>query len=111
MNTTLKGYQVFNDTWYDRETKSEVIQALETVRLSGMRCVLDYGDTETGRSWGEVNGIRGTIGRSTGDIKIPILLANKRSTGGGGILDNCIIAIKRSGKDGEYIYKHPNYNS
>lgn len=101
-----KKYKVVNGTAYHIETSDEVIRVLENCRNNGTRIVLDYGDVKTGRSWGEVNDITGRIGRSMGDFKIPILLHNKNSIGGGGILDHCIIGIKTSkGKIPLYKYK------
>ena len=89
-----KKYQLFNGTAYHIETSREVIEILEELRQKQVRIELDYGDTKTGRSWGEVHDIKGRIGRSNGEIKIPILLYNNRSLGGGAILDHCIIGIK-----------------
>ena len=65
-----------------------------------------YGDIDTGMSWLEEYDVVGTIGRSSGQAKIPLLIKNSRSVGGGGILCHCIIRIdvissKRT------IYKHP----
>ena len=42
-----------------------------------------------------------------GPIKIPILLAGSRSTGGGGILSACIVKITSGGR---VLYKHENYH-
>ena len=50
-----------------------------------------YGDTKTGTSWNEEYGIIGRIGRSAGSVKIPLLIANARSIGGGALLDDRII--------------------
>ena len=92
----MKKYKVVNGTSYDDRTPDEVIKILEKSRLDKIRIVLDYGDTKTGKSWNEQFDVTGTIGRSTGNIKIPILIHNSRSIGGGAILDHCIIGIKTS---------------
>ena len=89
-------YKNINGTSYNSKTSMDVIEILEQARLNGTRIVLDYGDVKTGESWGEIHDITGTIHRSSGSIKIPILLYNKRCLGGGAILDNCIIGIKTS---------------
>lgn len=52
-----------------------------------------YGDRETGRSWNEEYDVIGEIGRTGGRFKVPILLHDKRSIGGGTILISCIIRI------------------
>ena len=92
----MEKYKIVNGTSYNRETNDEVIKVLEKCRQYGTRIVLDYGCTETGETWNEVYDVTGKIGRSTGDVKIPILIHNKRSVGGCGILDSCIIGIKES---------------
>jgi len=89
-------YKVVNGTSYHLETPKEVIDVLEACMKSRIRIVIDYGNVKTGESWGEVHDVMGYIGRSTGNVKIPILVYNTRSTGGGGILDHCILSIKES---------------
>jgi hypothetical protein len=95
MSTNIK-YKVVNGTSYHDETPDEVVRVLENARANRTRIVLDYGDVKTGESWGEVYDIAGYIGRSTGSIKVPLLIHNARSMGGGAILDHCIISIKTS---------------
>lgn len=104
-----KSYKVVNGTSYDARTNDEVIRILEICRENKCRIVLDYGDVQTGKSWGETNDITGYVGRSTGNVRIPILVYNKRSTGGGGILDHCIVRILTSIGKCE-LYRHPSYH-
>jgi len=99
-----KEYKVVNGTSYNKDTPDEVIDVLENARVNNIRLKLDYGDTTTGKSWDEIYDITGYIGRSTGCNKIPILLYNKRSIGGSGILTHCIIDIKTS-KGKKSLYK------
>lgn len=68
-----------------------------------------YGDTDTGLSWLEEYDTMGTIGRSTGKQKIPLLIKNSRSSGGGGVLCHCIIRIDVIGSR-RTIYEHPLFN-
>jgi hypothetical protein len=86
-------YKEVNGTSYHKNTPQQVIDILERARENRTRLLFDFGDTKTGKSWGEVYDIRGTIGRSTGTIKIPLLIKTTRSFGGGGLLDHCIIKI------------------
>lgn len=103
----MNGYKVVNGTSYDVNTNDEVIRILEICMKNRTRIVLDYGDS-TGQSWGEDLDTTGYVGRSTGSIKIPLLVYNKRSSGGGAILTSCIIKISTSiGKCS--LYEHPNY--
>ena len=53
-----------------------------------------YGNIQTGETWLEEYDVTGVIGRSTGEqFKIPILVNNSRSYGGGAILTPCIVRI------------------
>ena len=93
MKKEQKKYKVINGTFYHEKTNDQVIEVLESARQNRTRIILDYGDVKTGKSWGEEYDITGYVGRSTGEIKIPLLVYNARSLGGGGILDHCIIGI------------------
>ena len=86
-----KTYQQIGGTSYDSRTSNEVIRVLENARISRTRIIVDYGCVETGKSWNEEFDITGYVGRSTGNIKIPLLVYNSRSYGGGGLFDHAII--------------------
>ena len=104
-----------NGTFFHKDTPTEVKnilnKAIDSPFQRSIRLFLDTGSSETGQSWGEVYDVQGTIGRSTGTVKIPLLIKTKRSTEGGAILDNCIVRIKHTGKDGKTLYKHPSYKA
>lgn len=89
-------YKVYNGTSYHEETPDRLVLLLESLKESRTRIVVDYGDTKTGRSWGDTHEIEGYIGRSTGESKIPLLVFNSRSIGGGALLDHCILTVKTS---------------
>jgi len=94
-------------TCYHAETPQAVISALESARVGNYRIRIFLGDTNTGKDWGEENDVIGYIGRSMGRIKIPLLIHNTRSTGGGGILDHCIVKIMKGKRT---VYQHPKYD-
>ena len=94
-------------TAYNPNTPDEVINALEYSRKSQVKVKIYYGDVETGRNWNEERDTIGIIGRSCGDIKIPILLSNSGSIGGVGVLDHCIIKIKTT--SGNVLYQAYNF--
>lgn len=101
-------FKVCNNTCYATTTPDKVIEVLETARQNRTRVIVDYG-TDDGQSWGEVNDITGYVGRSTGTAKIPLLVHNTRSMGGGAILDHCIVKIMTS-KGKKVLYQHPKYS-
>lgn len=93
-------------TFYDRRTPLSVINALEKARESKKRIRLFYGDQTTGTPWLEENDVTGTVGRSSGPCKVPLLLHEKRAMGGGEILTHCVVAIMQ---DGQFTFKHPKF--
>ena len=90
-----KQYKMANDTAYPVNTPDKLIDVLEKCRLGRIRVVFDFGNTETGESWGERYDISGYIGRTTG-VKSPILVHNSRSTGGGMIFLDSVLSIRTS---------------
>lgn len=104
-----KQYKVTDSgTAYHLETPGHLVELLERLRQNGTRITIDFGDVNTGKSWEEEYDITGRIGRSTGSIKIPLLVHNARSYGGGALLDHCILSIKHSNKkDGGILYEAP----
>jgi hypothetical protein len=105
----MKEYQVVNGTHYDVRTSNAIISVLEKARLNRTRLHISLGDSESGRDWIEENMVYGFVGRSTGSIKIPLLTHNRRSLGGPGLLDHCIVRIRHS-SGGGVLYQHPSYH-
>lgn len=103
-------YRVRYGTSWHTTTPDEVIAVLETARQNHTRLHISFGDAETGKDWLEECLSYGYIGRSTGTNKIPLLVHNRSSMGGGALLDHCIVRIRTS-KGGTVLYKHPNYHS
>jgi len=103
-------FKIVNGTAYHMETPDQVINVLEESRNSNrdQRIRLFYGDSKTGKDWHEEHDIMGYIGRSTGSIKIPLLINNRNSYGGGAVLDHCIVKIT---KDKTTLYQHPKYHT
>lgn len=102
-------YKIHNGTHYNEKTANSMVILLEHIRALQVRCRFRWGDAKTGKDWGDVCDVIGRIGRSTGSIKIPILLYNVRSLGGGAILDHCIVKITES-RGGRVLYQHPKYH-
>lgn len=98
-----------NGTTYHDETEPEIVAILERLRSNQTRVRFHWGDVKTGEDWGDEYDVKGRIGRSTGTSKIPILLYNTSSNGGGAILDHCIVKISET-RGVRLIYQHPNYH-
>jgi hypothetical protein len=113
---TIK-YKIVNGTAYHIETPDRIIEIIEEALHSDRTICLRLclGDTVSGKDWGETNDVTGYIGRSTGDIKVPLLLKSKRSSGGGSLLDHCIIKIyivrgHTYCPSYHEVYRHPKYH-
>lgn len=100
-------YKIVNGTAYHVDTPDAAVAVLERFRSTNKRIRVFYGDTETGRDWLEEHDIMGYLERSSGSIKIPLLVHNMRSVGGGAVLDHCIVRIT---VDGLEYYRHPKYH-
>lgn len=105
----MKTYKLINGTSYHDETPEEVIRVLENARQSHTRLHISLGDTSSGKDWLEEFEAHGYVGRSMGPIKVPLLIANSRSLGGGAILDHCIVRIRTSA-GGRVLWQHPSYH-
>jgi hypothetical protein len=102
-----KEMKVVNGTAYHMKTPEAVIRVLENAMASRARIRVFLGDTETGRDWLEEHDVMGYVGRSTGNLQIPLLVNNSRSMGGGALLSHCIIRITI---DKQTVYAHPTYH-
>lgn len=128
MNTSIKlsngntiDYRIVNDTFYatkitfgdgkseDYKTSEKLINAIERCRSNGHRIRIWYGDRETGRSWNEEYDVMGRVGRSCGQIKEPLLIANSRSYGGGAILIGSVIRVDDIAER-KTLYQHDNFH-
>lgn len=88
-------YKIVNDTAYHVDTPDALVALLEKLRVLRERCAFVYGDPETGIPW-EDRPLRGRIGRSTGNVRIPLLVRTSRSLGGEALLDHCILEVRES---------------
>ena len=86
-----KEYREFDGLFFDINTDEKVMKELCQAYRGKYRIRFWYGDNK--KSWNDENDTIGTIGRSTGKIKIPLLIKSSRSYGGGAILDQCIVRI------------------
>jgi hypothetical protein len=54
--------------------------------------------------------VEGYVGNSMGPLRVPLLIHNRRSLGGGAVLDHCIVRIIET-RTGRVIYSHPSYHT
>jgi hypothetical protein len=80
--------------------------ALATVYQTGRRVRIFVGDLETGTQWLEDWHVIGRIGRSAGNVKIPLLINNRRSHGGDPLNNVIRVVDVTSGQD---LYRAENY--
>ena len=105
----MKTYKEVNGISYSKNTTDEVIKILEIAKKNKARIRLTYGNPETGLDWGEEHDIEGYVGCSMGPMKIPLLVYNARSMGGGGILTDCIVKIEAA-RGKAVLYQNPKYH-
>ena len=107
-HNTIHFVRLETETCYHAETPEEVREAIERLVHLDRRVRLFWGYRKTGKCWNEENDVCGTISRSTGSIKVPILINNSRSMGGGALLDHCILKIVET-RTGRVIYQAKNF--
>ena len=100
--------QTESGTCYSPGTPEKLVNVLERLLDNrNTRIRIWYG--ENGKSWNEENHLTGYLGRSTGPFKIPLLINNSNSIGGGGLLDNCIVKIVNT-RTKQVLYQHENFS-
>ena len=90
----MKTYKITNGTSYCERTPEEVVRVLENARQNCTRLHVSFGGTDSGEDWLEECYVVGYVGRSMGPTKVPLLVVKCRSTGGGAMLDHCIVRIR-----------------
>jgi hypothetical protein len=103
-------YRRYDGIYFHAESPMEVIRALSAARQARTRIRIRLGDRETGKDWLEEHHVEGYVGNSTGPLKVGLLLHNRRSLGGGAILDHCIVRIIET-RTGRVFYQHPAYHT
>lgn len=98
-----------NETWHHPAALPEVCKIIDRCIKNDTHVRLFYGDTETGRDWGEENDVLGTIGRTTGPLKTPILVP-KGECSGTTILEHCLVKIMDADTR-RVLWTHERYQS
>ena len=91
----------------DHGSISKAAKVLESCRTRERKVRLILGDTSTGEPWLEEHDVVGRIGRSTGSLKVPLLI-EPGEHGGCAILCACLLAIV-DWETGDFLYRHAAY--
>lgn len=94
---------------FNENTPEAVRDILTCYYNSRKRLRIVYGNAVTGTDWLEEHDIIGGIGRSTGAKQMPLLIKNKRSHGGGVVIDHCIVRLVDV-KSKKVLYQHKHYD-
>jgi len=97
-----------NGYYFNVATPDAVCSAVSVIDRN-TRVRVWYGDPVTGKSYDEIFDTTGYIGRSTGPVKIPLLINNKRSTGGPALSCDIIVKIVDT-RTKRVIYQHPTFS-
>lgn len=95
---------------FSQSTPLAVQNVLRDLLHTGIRIRVWIGDPVTGRAWPEEYDIAGTVSRSTGINKVPLLISRKGEFGGAAMLDKNILRIDRIDTN-RTLYKHPAFAS
>lgn len=96
-------------TYFDPGTDPKAARALETCRRDGRKVRLVQGEAATGRCWLDEHDVLGRIGRSTGMMKVPLLIETD-ADGGVTILTSCLLRLI-DWETGQDLYRHPAYRA
>lgn len=96
-------------TYFDPGTDPKVARVLETCRRDRRMLRLMQGDTATGQCWLSECDVVGHIGRSSGMLKVPLLI-EPGANGGAAILTNCLLRLI-DWKTGRDLYRHPAFRT
>jgi hypothetical protein len=96
-------------TYFDPGTSPKVAKVLERCRSNRTKVRLIQGDPSTGQSWLDEHDVVGTIGRSMGTLKVPLLI-EPGEYGGSAILMACLLGIV-DWETGKFLFRHPAYRT
>jgi hypothetical protein len=103
---TVRYRRLPSGTCYHADTPEIVVAILEACRQNRCEIRLFYGDTQNGQSWLDEHDVIGCVGRSTGTVKVPLLVPSG-DRGGPALLDHCIIRIDSPHK---VLYQHGQFH-
>jgi hypothetical protein len=93
----VANYQVVEGTSYHTSVEPSLIRVLEAARVGRVRLAVTF-------SWSEDGPSRGYVGRSTGSVKVPLLVYNRRSLGGEVLSAEDVVEVRES-RGGKLLYR------
>jgi hypothetical protein len=96
-------------TYFDPATDPRAARVLEDSRKRERKVRLILGNTDTGESWLDEYDVVGRIGRSTGQLKVPLLI-EPGADGGPAILTACLLAIV-DWDSGKFLFRHASFRA
>jgi hypothetical protein len=107
INKDMNNYTNYGGIWFPNDTPQKVVNiVLPLIGKKDERLTFEWGDTRTGKSWGDKNS--GYIGRSRGTKPIPIIVHNSRSMGGEAFLSS-IVRVSTA-KGNKTLWQHEFYH-
>lgn len=100
-----KDYFQWKNLWFKNDTTMEVANIVDFMYQTGKRYKIYSGCTETGRVFAEEYDTVGTVSKTTGELKIPILITRKGNHGGAAISTGSILAVKEVGSK-HFMFKN-----
>ena len=100
-------YKVIEGVSFDKDTPDKVCYILLNAMATRQRIRVFYGDIKTGKDWTEEYDTMGYIGRTRGPVKVPLIVANSKSSGGFPLSTDSIVRITI---DKRTVYQHPKYH-
>ena len=98
--------KIVNGIEFNAGTPDKVVREILYYMGTKQRIRVFYGDPKTGKDWGENYDTIGYVSKSTGPVKVPLLVNNTRSRGGSAILTGNVLRIT---VDKRNVYVHPRY--
>lgn len=96
-----------NRTYFGPGVPEKLQRMVETLRRFPGRVRVVQGDTKTGESWLDLNDVVGEIVRSTGTLRVPLLLPDDSRYGGALSCDR--ILLIRDMEDGKVLWQAPTW--
>lgn len=101
-------YKQIGEFFFEEGTDEQVANVVNRMYQTKKRYKVYFGCVDTGKVYAEEYDTIGTVGKSTGQIKIPLMITRKGNMGGGALLPSLIVAVREMDTN-YFIYKHSKF--